>query len=206
MEKHGGGPGGARGRDPGGGGAGAGEPGAVVVPGHRDKYALVERERRFLLAGPPRGGPARRDITDHYLTGTRLRLRRLTGGGRTEPEYKLTQKVPAPRPGPVRGLITNLYLSRTEYEMLRALPAAELVKTRRSFPPYVVDVFAPPRQGLVLAEVELATDAELAACPPPPGTVAEVTSDDRFTGGRLAVASRAELLSWLAEFGVDAGV
>ena len=44
----------------------------------------------------------------------------------------------------------------------------------------------------------------LAACPPPPGTVAEVTSDDRFTGARLAVASRAELLSWLAEFGVDA--
>ena len=56
-------------------------PPAGVVPGHRDKYALVERERRFLLAGPPRGGGgAQRDITDHYLTGTRLR--RVTGGGR----------------------------------------------------------------------------------------------------------------------------
>jgi CYTH domain-containing protein len=179
-------------------------PAAGVGPGHRDKYALVERERRFLLAGPPRGGSARRDITDHYLNGTRLRLRRVTGGGRPEPEFKLTQKVPAPRPGPVRGLITNLYLSRAEYDLLRVLPAAELSKTRLSFPPYVVDVFAPPRLGLVLAEVELATDAALAACPPPPGTVAEVTSDDRFTGGRLAVVSRGELLSWLAEYGVDA--
>jgi CYTH domain-containing protein len=179
-------------------------PRAGVVPGHRDKYALVERERRFLLAGPPRGGAARHDITDHYLTGTRLRLRRVTGGGRAEPEYKLTQKVPAPRPGPARGLITNLYLSPAEYDLLRGLPAAELAKTRLSFPPYAVDVFAPPRHGLVLAEVELGTDAELAACPPPPGAVAEVTHDDRFTGGRLAVAERAELLSWLAGYGVDA--
>jgi hypothetical protein len=29
--------------------------GSAVVPGHRDKYALIERERRFLLAGPPSG-------------------------------------------------------------------------------------------------------------------------------------------------------
>jgi len=180
-------------------------PGAGVVPGHRDKYALVERERRFLLARAPSGGATPRQITDHYLTGTRLRLRRVTGGGRAEPEYKLTQKVPAPRPGPVRGLITNLYLSRAEYDRLRAaLPAAELAKTRLSFPPYVVDVFAAPRRGLVLAEVELGTDAELAACPPPPGAVAEVTTDDRFTGGRLAVARRAELLAWLAGYGVHA--
>ena len=64
-------------------------PGAGVVPGHRDKYALVERERRFLLAGPPPGGAARRDITDHYLAGTRLRLRRVTGSGRPEPRGEL---------------------------------------------------------------------------------------------------------------------
>jgi hypothetical protein len=179
--------------------------GSVSGPGHRDKYALVERERRFLLPGPPPGGAQPRQITDHYLTGTRLRLRRVTGGGRAEPEYKLTQKVPAARPGPVRGLITNLYLSRAEYDVLRALPAAEVGKTRLSFPPYVVDVFAPPRLGLVLAEVELGSDDELTACPPPEGSVAEVTSDDRFTGGRLAVTPRAKLLSWLAEYGVSPG-
>ena len=48
---------------------------SAVVPGHRDKYALVERERRFLMAGPPPGLPAaarRVDIADRYLTGTRL--------------------------------------------------------------------------------------------------------------------------------------
>ena len=94
------------------------------------------------------GGTARRDITDHYVTGTRLRLRRVTGGGRSEPEYNLTQKVPAPVQGPVRGPITNLYLSRAEYDLLRAaLPAAEPSKTRLSFRPYVVVRPAPPRPG-----------------------------------------------------------
>jgi CYTH domain-containing protein len=177
--------------------------GGAIVPGHRDKYALVERERRFLLAAPPSGVrlTGERQITDCYLTGTRLRLRRVTRA-RSEPELKLTQKVPATRPGPVSGLITNFYLSQAEYDLLATLPAAELAKTRLSFPPYVIDVFGPPRHGLVLAEVEMPTDAGLAACPPPPGSVAEVTSDERFTGGRLAVTRRPELLAWLAEFGL----
>jgi hypothetical protein len=181
---------------------------SAVVPGHRDKYALVERERRFLMAGPPSGLPdaARRvDIADRYLTGTRLRLRRAAAPGSAEPELKLAQKVPATRPGPVRGLITNFYLSPAEYDPLATLPGADLAKTRLFFPPYVVDVFVPPRRGLVLAEAELNTDADLAACPAPAGSVAEVTADDRFTGGRLAVTPRAELLGWLAEFGLDPG-
>jgi CYTH domain-containing protein len=186
---------------------GPGETGrGAVVPGHRDKYALVERERRFLLAAPP-GAPLadERHIADRYLTGTRLRLRRVTRAGPAEPEYKLTQKVPAARPGPVRGLITNFYLSRAEYDLLATLPAARLAKTRLSFPPYVVDLLGPPLHGLVLAEVEMGSNADLAACPPPPRSVAEVTRDDRFTGGRLAVAPRETLLSWLAEFGLGGG-
>jgi CYTH domain-containing protein len=179
-----------------------GDGGGAIVAGHRDKYALVERERRFLLAAPPSGVRLtdERQIIDRYLTSTRLRLRRVTRAALAEPELKLTQKVPADRPGPVSGLITNFYLSRAEYDLLATLPAAELAKTRLSCPPYVVDVFGPPRHGLVLAEVEMGTDADLAACPPPPGSVADVTGDERFTGGRLAVTRRPELLAWLTEY------
>ena len=39
------------------------------------KYAVVERERRFLLASLPEGIDCTRQIIDRYLTGTRLRLR-----------------------------------------------------------------------------------------------------------------------------------
>jgi hypothetical protein len=38
----------------------------------------------------------------------------------------------------------------------------------------------------------------------PPGYVhAEITDDPRFTGGRLAVAPREDLISWLAQYGIS---
>lgn len=168
------------------------------------KYARVERERRFLLAGPPSSSSAVavRSITDRYLVGTRLRLRcveRLDLGTRT---YKLTQKVPTELPGPVQGLTTNIYLSPDEYRLLASLPAAVLVKTRFSVPPLGVDVFGPPLHGLVMAEAEFTDDAEAEAFAPPRECVAEVTDDARFTGGSLVRASRSEVLAWLAAYGI----
>lgn len=166
------------------------------------KYARVERERRFLLAAPPPGLAARRRITDRYLTGTRLRLRRVDhlAGGTTE--FKLTQKIPAGRPGPARGLITNMYLSAAEYDRFAGLPAAELAKARASVPPLAIDVFDPPLDGLVLAEAEFGADEDALGFVAPRDSVAEVTDDDRFAGGRLAQATRPELLAWLAEYGL----
>lgn len=168
------------------------------------KYARVERERRFLLAGPPpsSAGEAARQITDRYLTGTRMRLRSVYYPGSGASEFKLTQKVPAGRPGPVRGLITNIYLSGPEYDVFAGLPAAVLRKTRVSVPPLAIDVFDPPLHGLVLAEAEFAADEEASGFSPACDVVAEVTDDARFAGGRLARAERRELLGWLAEYGV----
>lgn len=180
--------------------------GRSVYPG---KYARVERERRFLLAGPPAPSSVTvtRVITDRYLTGTRLRLRRaeLSDGGC---ELKLTQKVPVPRSSGVegsqglQGLITNTYLSPTEYDLLASLPAVVLSKTRSSVPPLGIDVFDGTLRGLVLAEAEFATDDEARAFVPPPECVAEVTDDARFTGGCLVEAARHDLLGWLTEYGL----
>jgi len=167
------------------------------------KYARVERERRFLLAEPPPASTttAPRQITDRYLTGTRLRLRRVEHGNGAS-EFKLTQKVPAERPGPVQGLITNIYLSQPEYDRFAILPAAVLSKTRVSVSPLSIDIFSPPLHGLVLAEAEFTTDHEASCFRPPPDSVAEVTDDPRFTGGRLARTQRHELLTWLSEYGI----
>lgn len=167
------------------------------------KYARVERERRFLLAGPPPASAvtATRRITDRYLPGTRLRLRRAELPDGTS-EFKLTQKVPAAAPGAVQGLITNAYLSAPEYELLASLPAAVLTKTRLSVPPLGVDVFDGALHGLVLAEAEFTTDDEARSFDPPPACTAEVTTDPRFTGGRLATTTREDLLRWLADYGL----
>lgn len=170
---------------------------------HPGKYSRVERERRFLLAGPPKPTTVTvtRVITDRYVTGTRLRLRRADfADGRCE--LKLTQKVPLPQPGAIQGLITNTYLSPAEYDVLASLPATLLSKTRLSVPPLGVDVFDGRLQGLVLAEAEFTTDDEAQSFVPSAECVAEVTDDARFTGGRLARASRQELLGWLAEYGL----
>ncbi|GGM06120.1 hypothetical protein GCM10012279_24890 [Micromonospora yangpuensis] len=168
------------------------------------KYARVERERRFLLARPPLPAAVTvsRRITDRYLAGTRLRLRRaesLPGGAC---EFKLTQKVPAQRTGHLQGLITNIYLSPAEYDLLAGLPAATLSKTRLSVPPLGIDVFDPPLHGLILAEAEFTTDEAARTFLPPPQVVAEVTDDIRFTGGSLVHAHRDDLLSWLADYDI----
>jgi CYTH domain-containing protein len=176
-------------------------------PLREGKYARVERERRFLLAGPPPASAvvATRRITDRYLAGTRLRLRHIEGLDSEACEYKLTQKLPADRPGPVQGLITNTYLSRAEYDLLASLPAAVLSKTRLSVPPLGIDVFDPPLHGLVLAEAEFITDEAARSFLPPQESIAEVTDDTRFTGGRLAQTHRHDLLAWLAEYGISPG-
>jgi CYTH domain-containing protein len=168
------------------------------------KYARIERERRFLLAGSPPASAvtARRRITDRYLPGTRLRLRRIDHLDSGDCEFKFTQKVPASWPGYVQGLITNTYLSAAEYDLLASLPAAVLSKTRLSVPPLSVDIFEPPLHGLVMADAEFSADHEAQSFSPPPTAVAEVTDDTRFTGGSLVSARRADLLAWLAEYGI----
>ncbi|MGW4814102.1 hypothetical protein ACWEPB_21005 [Kitasatospora cineracea] len=179
----------------------------AVKAGKAGKYARVERERRFLLDRLPAPGAVTvaRRITDRYVEGTRLRLRRVERLDTGECTYKLTQKVPAPpgEPGAVQGLITNLYLSEQEYARLRAaLPGPELTKTRLSVPPLGVDVFEGPLLGLVLAEAEFETAEDAETFVPPPGCVAELTDDRHFTGGRLVRTGREELRDGLAGYGV----
>ena len=151
------------------------------------RYAHDERERRFLLRSvPPHLSPGTR-ITDRYLDGTTLRLRRVEGPDGVVD--KLTQKV-RPDPGDPRVVrITNLYLPPGEHEVLRALPGHELVKVRHRWEvagrTFAVDAFAGPLEGLVLAEVEVDGDDEVLA---PVGAVADVSADDRFSGGALASA------------------
>jgi CYTH domain-containing protein len=174
-------------------------------PVHESKYAKIERERRFLLAGPPAASAvtASRRITDRYLPGTRLRLRRVDLLDSGDREFKFTQKVPAGQPGFVQGLITNTYLSAAEYDLLASLPAEVLSKTRLSVPPLSIDVFDPPLHGLVMADIEFTTDQAAQSFRQPPVAVAEVTDDIRFTGGSLVRARRHDLIAWLAEYGIE---
>lgn len=60
--------------------------------------------------------------------------------------------------------------------------------------------FDSPLGGLILAECEFDDDATMHSFIPPAWTLAEVTFDVRFTGGRLATSG--DLLELLSPFGV----
>ena len=165
------------------------------------KYAKVERERRFLLRAPPRELDLHRGferIEDLYLTGTRLRLREVRDPAGAVVERKLTQKLPDPDGAPARRILTTLYLDAAEFALFAPLPGRRLEKRRHRVElgghGFAIDLFTGPLEGLVLAELELASEAELAALPVPPFAHCEVTALPLFTGGALAQADPARVL------------
>jgi CYTH domain-containing protein len=169
----------------------------------QSKYARIEIERRFLLEGVPEAAEvlAINEIADRYLDGTRLRLRRMARvGGPTQ--LKLTQKLPDPD-GARQGALTTIYLSEAEHAAFAQLPAATLSKSRLSIAPYGVDVFHGELEGLYLAEAEFATMEDAAALVPAAFCRAEVTADQRFTGGELVRASGEQVRAWAREYGVQ---
>ncbi len=156
------------------------------------KYARTERERKFLLREMPE--PLTRasehvQIWDNYLTGTRLRLRKIRTPQTKKWTMKLTQKfAPAP-PDFSRTIITNTYLSAYEYEVLSVFEGNEIRKNRYPFEldgrRYSIDVFLGALWGLILAETDFETDEEMAGFALPSFATADVTNEELFTGGRL---------------------
>ena len=164
------------------------------------RYARVERERRFLLADLPEGltrADHHLQITDNYITGTRLRIRKVRDPRTNKWVVKFTQKF-APDPEDLsRTIITNLYLNATEAETLSIFEANEVRKNRYYFDfegrRFSIDMFLGDLFGLVLAEVSFETDAELEGFPQPPFAIADVTNNAIFSGGRLSELTFADV-------------
>lgn len=159
---------------------------------HEPKYVRVERERRYLLRELPEGVSPRDEhaqITDNYITGTRLRLRKSRWVPTGEWSLKLTQKETVAPPDFSRAFLTTLYLNRAEYEALSIFEANELRKNRYYLRHegrlYSVNVYLGSLRGLILAETDFETDEELDAFAPPPFAVREVTREELFTGASL---------------------
>ncbi len=170
----------------------------TIVP--ESKYARIERERRYLLQDLPEG-MTRADhhlqITDNYITGTRLRIRKVRDPRTNKWVVKFTQKF-APDPKDFsRTIITNTYLNAFEADTLAVFEANEIRKNRYYFDfegrQFAIDMFLGDLLGLVLAEVSFETDEELDAYAPPQFAVAEVTNIETFTGGRLSQLTIADI-------------
>ena len=163
----------------------------TIVPAE-SKYARVERERRYLLQDLPEGltrADPHLQITDNYISGTRLRIRKVRDPRSNKWTVKFTQKF-APNPADFsRTIITNIYLNALEAETLAMFDANEIRKNRYSFEfkgrRFSVDMFLGDLFGLVLAEVSFETDDELESFAKPPFAIAEVTSNEcRIENGK----------------------
>jgi CYTH domain-containing protein len=153
----------------------------------------LEREQRWVIDAVPADTGDERVITDDYLIGTRLRLRKIQSDSETI--FKLCQKVRVHDGDPELVKITNLYISLDEYKKVLSLPSARIVKSRynltRAGSVYAIDQFHGRHAGLVLAETELKEfEPNLGI---PTFARSEVTNDDRYSGGSLAFASDEEL-------------
>ena len=144
----------------------------TVVP--ESKYARIERELRYLLEDLP-PGLTRVDphlqITDNYITGTRLRLRKVRDPRTNKWTVKFTQKF-APNPQDLsRTIITNTYLNALEAETLSVFDGNEIRKNRYVFEfagkKFGIDMFLGELFGLVLAEVSFDSDEEMDTFRPP---------------------------------------
>ena len=95
------------------------------------KYAHLERERRFLITDTSKVPASDQvvHITDHYITGTRLRLR-VVDDPSADTIRKLGQKIRFDDSDPTSLAHTSLYLTEQEYEVLASLPASTLSKAR----------------------------------------------------------------------------
>jgi CYTH domain-containing protein len=163
----------------------------TIVPGS-SKYAHVENERRYLLQDLPEGltrADLHVQITDNYITGTRLRIRKVRDPRTNKWTVKFTQKF-APEPADFsRTITTNIYLNALEAETLSVFDANEIRKNRYPFDfegrKFSVDMFLGDLFGLVLAEVSFETEEELDSFPKPSFAIADVTNNEIFTGGRL---------------------
>ena len=182
----------------------------TIVP--KSRYARIERERRYLLKDLPEGltrASPHVQITDNYITGTRLRLRKMREPQTNKWTVKFTQKF-APNAGDLsRTIITNTYLTAAEAEVLAVFEANEIRKNRYPYEfagrKFSIDMFLGDLFGLVLAEISFETDEELDSFPPPPFVEEDVTNNKLFTGGNLSVATFAEVREeWMRQRAVTA--
>src|SRR6185503_5320013 len=99
----------------------------TIVP-VESRYSRIERERRYLLQDLPEGltrASPHLQITDNYISGTRLRIRKVRDPQTNKWTVKFTQKFAPDRRDLSRTVITNTYLNAQEAETLAVFEANE---------------------------------------------------------------------------------
>jgi CYTH domain-containing protein len=148
------------------------------------KYAVVECERRFLLASLPEGVVGTKEIVDRYVTGTRLRLREVRENDGTLVR-KFGHKVRLSE-GPAEIACTNVYLNAQEWAVLSTLPGRVLRKKRHIVHrDELIVAIDEHEDGTLIAEID-DRDQPSQFVPDWLDIVEDVSDDESWTGISLA--------------------
>ena len=150
------------------------------------KYSAIEIERRWLAdlaAVGDLSSAAFREIEDLYISGSRLRVRKVSdpNGGVS---FKFGKKYG--KRSSASEAVTNVYLSEAEYRLLAALPGLVALKRRYNVAGGALDVYHQPRSGLAIFEVEFDDETAAESYRPPHFVTREITSDSEFSGFAVA--------------------
>jgi CYTH domain-containing protein len=168
----------------------------------QDVKGTPKRERRFLMSAFPPGlerNSPHLQLTDNYLTNTRLRLRKIRVPETKERRWLLTQII-HPVPADLSQTIkVNTWLSAQEYEVLSVFEGNETRKNRFAYRHegrgYTIDLYLGPLWGLLIAKTTLESDPALAPAPMPDFASADITNDLLFNGPKLSELTIQELRS-----------
>jgi hypothetical protein len=144
------------------------------------KYALIEIERRWRVDAPCWEELPFATVSDRYLDGGYLRLRKVEGDGETV--YKLGKKYGLSAGGEP---VTNLYLTLEEFSGLLGVPGRGLVKRRYRVDGGALDVVDLGDRGIAIFEKEFSSVEEARAFQPP-RFVGEELKPGELTGYELA--------------------
>jgi CYTH domain-containing protein len=153
----------------------------------------LKRERRFLLNEFPPGlerNAPHLQITDNYLTNTRLRLRKIRVPETRERRWLLTQVLHPIEGDQAQSVKVDMWLSPAEYEVLSIFEGNEVRKNRFKYEhegqAFTVDLYLGALWGLLIAHTSIEGDAAVDQTSLPVFAVADITNKPMFTGPNLA--------------------
>jgi CYTH domain-containing protein len=154
------------------------------------KYTRLEIERRWLVAKkdlPNLSELEQWEVIDHYLIGTRMRLRKMVDPkNNNETQYKLCKKYG--KTSSISEPVVNIYLNKNEYDQFSEISANVLVKTKYTFEfqgtQFSINTFS--NSGIITIEAEFESEKQANECLLPSFAGEDISSSPEHESASIA--------------------
>jgi CYTH domain-containing protein len=154
------------------------------------KYTRPEIERRWLVEKkylPDLSKLEQWRVIDHYLVGTRMRLRKMVDPKKNNAtQYKLCKKYG--KTSSISEPIVNIYLTKTEYDSFSEMSANILQKKKYTFEfkgtSFSINTFSDSE--IITIEAEFESEEQASECFLPPFAGEDISSSPEYESASIA--------------------